>query len=146
MGARDREPRNIISFRNGLLDLDRYLRGDANPLLPHTPAWYSLTCLPHDYSPEAKCPQWLNFLDEVFEGDEERIHFLRQWFGYCLSAETTQEKFVILKGPPRCGKSTIATLLGLVVGSHNVGTPLLRSLGGEFGLHGLVGKMVATCG
>jgi putative DNA primase/helicase len=59
---------NVVSFQNGHLDVERYLEGQHS-LLPHSPRWYAYHCLPHKYDRSAKCDQWLNFLDEIFEGD-----------------------------------------------------------------------------
>lgn len=77
-------PEHIIPFQNGLLDIET----DDFKFLQHSPFWLSKTCLPHPYIPDAECPEWERFLDEVFEGDEERKRALAQWFGYNLSGDT----------------------------------------------------------
>ncbi len=136
-------PENMVSFANGHLDVERYLGGDKRTMIEHSPNWYSLHCLPHDFDPEAACPQWISFLNEVYEGDEERVRFLQQWFGYCLTSDMSLERFLILFGPPRSGKGTITTVLNDVLGKHNVASPRLKKLGSEFGLWSLVGKLVA---
>jgi len=117
-------------------------RGEA-VLLPHSPHWFSANCLPHPFDPQATCPNWLAFLHQVLEGDEERIRVLAQWFGYNLTLDNRQQKFVLLVGPPRSGKGTTMTVLTHLLGEENVANPTLTSLGGRFGLAPLVGKQAA---
>jgi len=78
-------PQSVIAFDNGLLDVEEYLSGSAT-LLDHTPDWFSTNCLPHQFNEKATCSKWLDFLNQVFDGDEERIRTLQQWFGYNLIA------------------------------------------------------------
>lgn len=122
IGGSGPEPTNVVAFQNGLLDLSRFLQGD-DALVSHSANWYSLHCLPHDYDGASECPEWKKFLSQIFEEDEERIRLLQQWFGYCLAADTSQEKFLLLFGKPRSGKGTVTTVLGEVLGRHNVDTP-----------------------
>ena len=136
-------PSNVIAFQNGLLDLDDFqASGDCN-LRPHTPQWFSANCLPHDLKPFASCPNWLKFLSDIFDGDGERISALQQWFGYCLTNDNSQQKAAILIGPPRSGKGTTISVLSAVLGHENVASLSLEDLGGQFGLHPLVGKLAA---
>jgi hypothetical protein len=39
------------------------------------------------YDPEADCPRWLRFLDEVFDGDAELIDFVQRAVGYSLTGD-----------------------------------------------------------
>ena len=93
--------------------------------------------------PNAKCPRWLAFLDQVFDGDGERIACLQQWFGYNLIADNRQQKLAMLIGPPRSGKGTTMAVMSELLGKHNVASSSLASLGGRFGLEPLVGKLAA---
>jgi putative DNA primase/helicase len=66
----------FISLKNGILDIDKWLAGDEC-LLPHSPLWFSTTCLPYRFDPNAKCPKWHQYLDCSLEGDQERIAVLQ---------------------------------------------------------------------
>jgi len=138
-------PNNVIAYRNGLLDVEKHLAGD-NTLLPHTPKWVSTICLPHDFDPDARCPSWESFLDQVFEGDQEKKNLLQEWFGYCLMHDTSQHKLMVLTGVPRSGKGTTMRVLEALVGAENAAGYNLHSLADKFGLHKLVGKLVAFIG
>jgi putative DNA primase/helicase len=85
-------------------------------------------------------------LNQIFEDDQERIEALAQWFGYNLTWDNTQQKFVMFVGPPRSGKGTTMLVMNHMLGAHNVANPALTSLGGRFGLAPLIGKQAAIVG
>ena len=91
-----------LSFKNGLL-LYRH-KNDKPVLRKHTPGYFTLTQLPYDYDPDAKCPDWLNFLDDVMEGNEELILLLQQWTGYLFSRDLREHKFLLCVGEGANGK------------------------------------------
>jgi putative DNA primase/helicase len=68
------------------------------------------------YEPEAECPRWLKFLDEITGGDAELIKFVQKIIGYGLTGDTIEQKMFILNGFGKNGKSvfikTIQALLG----------------------------------
>jgi putative DNA primase/helicase len=68
---------------------------------------------------------------------------LQEWFGYCLLPDTSQQKILLMVGPRRSGKGTIACLLRALVGPQNTASPTLAGLGTNFGLWPLLGKTVA---
>ncbi|MEO8272013.1 MAG: bifunctional DNA primase/polymerase, partial [Aureliella sp.] len=59
---------------------------------PPTPAFFTFNALDYDPDPKAKLPQaWLAFVTQVFDGDQESINLLQEWFGYCLTGDTSQQ-------------------------------------------------------
>lgn len=139
------KPENVIAYNNGLLDLEAYLSGKQT-LLEHTPLWVSTVCLPYDFNPDATCPKWEVFLTDAFDGDSEQIGLLQEWFGYCLTHDTSLQKFMIWQGLERAGKGTTWSILNDLVGQENSTGFSLFNLSYQFGLYPLVGKMVAYCG
>src|SRR6185437_12792759 len=139
------DPKDVIAFKNGLLDVAAYLNGSVR-LLSHTPLFYNTVCLPFSFDPDAACPQWLAFLDQVLEADPERITLLQQWFGYCLTNDLSQHKFMVMYGVPRAGKGTIQRVLEHIVGKENSIGFSLYSLADKFGTSKLLGKPVAFVG
>ncbi|MHB1425051.1 MAG: DUF5906 domain-containing protein [Gemmataceae bacterium] len=133
--------KNVIAFSNGLLDLEA-----TADLIPHSPNWCSTVCLPFDYDPSTTCPAWEKFLAEVLEGDEDRMALLQEFFGYCLSSDSSLQKALILVGKPRSGKGTIQRVLGALVGPDNSTGFSLERLATEFGPSALVSKAVALVG
>ncbi|MGB3966309.1 MAG: DUF5906 domain-containing protein, partial [Planctomycetota bacterium] len=115
----------------------------CSTLLP-SPLLFAFNALDFDYNPLAPDPvRWCAFLREVFCDDDEQIRTLQEWFGYCLTADTRQHKILLVIGPRRSGKGTIARVLEHLVGAANVVGPTVSSLAGQFGLQPLLGKTLA---
>jgi putative DNA primase/helicase len=129
----------VISCRNGLLDLDN------RTLHEHTPALFNVVAVPFAYDALAAEPTlFLDFLASVWGDDEESIALLQEYFGYVLSGRLDQQKLLMLVGPTRSGKGTVARVLtALVGGRRNVPGPTLASLNTNFGLSPLIGKPLA---
>ena len=128
-------------FNNGMLNVDALIRADQPRLSPHSGDWFTQTTFPYDYNAAATCPGWLKFLDEVLEGDQERIRLLQQWFGYCLTADTTQQKFVVAVGEGQNGKSVALDLLTAMLGPDNVSHVRVELFAQRFQLTMTLGKL-----
>ncbi len=136
------DPREIVPARNCLL----HLKPDGNPVivgLP-TPAFFSPFALDYDIKQRAPKPEyWLKFLLELWPDDEPSIGLLQEWFGYVLTCDTRQQKILLLIGPPRSGKGTLARILTAMIGAANVCGPTLSGLTTNFGLWSLRYKQLA---
>jgi len=75
------------------------------------------------YDPSAKCPRWLQFMEEVFEGDQETISFIKRLAGYTLTGLVCEEYIFILLGETGTGKSTLLCLLSLLLGEYYYSLP-----------------------
>lgn len=133
-----------VTLKNGIFRLDHLLEG-KEARRDHSPMWFSAQCLPFSYEPEATCPEWLAFLEDVFSGDQERIALLQEWFGYCLTPDVSQHKALNLYGPPRAGKGTAAGVLVALLGEANASTVRLEDFGKRFQYTHLIGKLVNIC-
>ena len=132
------DPREILSCRTLNLHIP------TGTILPATPALFTTSALDFDFSADAPTPvNWLAFLNQLWGGDAQSIELLQDWFGYTLTADTSQHKVLLLVGPRRSGKGTIARVLGRLVGQSNVVGPTTSSLAGTFGLQPLIGKSLA---
>ena len=130
-------PEQTIAFSNGLLYIpDMELR-------LNTPTFFSLTSLPYAWNPGAKCPLWLQFINEALTGDMERINLLQEWIGYNMVADTSQEKLMFFVGRPGAGKGTVLEAIRAVLGPGQVASTSFDTLVGDFGLQALVGKLAA---
>ncbi|AYF31476.1 NTP-binding protein [Micromonospora tulbaghiae] len=129
---------NYISTANGLLNVT------TRELRPHTPEFFNLVSVPFDYDPDAPTPQrWLKFLAELWPEDPDSVAALQEFFGYVLSGRTDLHKILLIVGPPRGGKGTIARILTALVGKGSMAGPTLASLNTNFGLAPLLGKPLA---
>ena len=135
---------NLISFTNGLLDRDELLVSDAD-LFDHTPQWLSLTMLPYEYDPAARCPLWLQTLAELLprEGNgDHRIEVLQEFFGWCLVDDLRLEKFLMLVGEGGNGKSTMLDVLQAMIGHDNCSHLSLNNIGDRFMRGSMQDKLV----
>ena len=89
---------------------------------------------------------WLNFLSQLWPDDIQSIESLQEWFGYCLTPDTRQQKIMLMIGPKRSGKGTICRTLTSLIGRNNVANPTLASLAQNFGLSPLIDKTLAIVG
>jgi P4 family phage/plasmid primase-like protien len=94
------------------------------------------------YNPHATCPQWLAFLDMMLERDRERIDLLQEMFGYCLTFDTSRQKFFVLEGDGSNGKSVVLSVLTELVDRSNVSNVPLELFGERFQLASTIGKLV----
>ena len=131
-------PSEIVACRSTLLHLPSMRH------LPSTPLFFSMSALEFDPDQNAPAPAaWKQFLHQLFEGDLESLNLLQEWFGYCLTGDTSQQKMLLIVGPKRSGKGTIARVLAKLIGTGNVCGPTTSSLAGPFGTQPLIGKTLA---
>jgi putative DNA primase/helicase len=128
----------VVACDNGLLHVG------TRKLLDHTPRFFGTVAVPFAYDPAAPRPEkWLRFLAEIWQDDPDSVSALQEWFGYVLSGRTDMHKILMLIGPTRSGKGTIARVLTALIGDGNAAGPTLASLGTNFGLQPLLGKPLA---
>lgn len=127
-----------IALQNGVYNLK------TDRVDPHHEGRFNLSALPFSYDPDAQCPRWAAFLEQVLPGDAAAQDFLAEWFGYVLSGRTDQQKMLSMVGPKRCGKGTIARVLEAMEGATSVASPTLRHLASNFGEQCLIGKKLAV--
>ncbi len=78
-------------------------------LFEHTPDFYVHHSLPFAFDPNAPAPsRWFQFLDELWDDDDESKRTLAELYGYMAAGDTRQQKMFLLVGPKRSGKGTIA--------------------------------------
>src|SRR5690606_10081655 len=119
----------------------------SGKLYPPTPALFNLHAAEVAFDPDAAEPQeWQRFLNSIWDDDPEAISTLQEWFGYCLSPGTAQQKMALIVGPKRSGKGTIGRILTELLGGSSVAAPTLSGLATNFGLQPLIGKSLAIIG
>ncbi|RUW41355.1 MAG: hypothetical protein EOS31_24670 [Mesorhizobium sp.] len=131
----------ILACANGLVHLP------SGVLLPPTPDFYTRNALGFAYDPDAPAPaRLLALLEEYWPDSPGSIGLLQDMMGYLLVPDTSLHKILLFMGPPRSGKSTIAQVIGHLVGQENTCGPNASSLSHPFGLEPLIGKQLAILG
>lgn len=136
-------PARLITFHNGVLDVDKYINGEILLYKP-TSDLFTFTVLPYDFDPNKESKMWIKFLEEIFSGDQEKIKLLQQWFGYNCVPDMSYEKLMLLTGVPRSGKGTTLETLQAMLGDRNCCTSSFQLLAGAHGYHPLMGKLSAV--
>lgn len=129
---------NCVTMGNGILDVET---GD---LLEHSKEWFCFQSLPMQYDETQECPEFLKFLNDIWDGDSELIESLRLWMGYCLLSSANLQRFAIFKGASRAGKSTLAGVIEALVGRENTASTSLSLIGSDFGLENLMGRKLCV--
>jgi P4 family phage/plasmid primase-like protien len=141
LGDDEAMPTNLLSMGNGIIDLEAVLGNERAEIQPHTPEYFSQVSLPYPFRRDAQCPRWQAFVREVLEGDEERIRLLQEFFGYCLTPDTSQHKFLVLEGSGANGKSVVCEILTKMLGVDNVSNVPLEIFADRFQLATTLGKL-----
>lgn len=71
-----------------------------------------------NYDPDAQCPRWLVFMEEIFSEDAELIDFIQRSVGYSLTGLTREQCLFILYGKGNNGKSTFLGILQELIGDY----------------------------
>ena len=105
----DRDPW-LVNFKNGSVDVS------TGKLREHRREDFATHLIPHNYNPQAKCPQFLKFLDEVF--GRPLVEFVHRALGYSLTGSTREKCLFLLLGPTDCGKTTFLNIVGTLLASY----------------------------
>ena len=141
------DPRRLIVFQNGMLDVDDYLHGRIT-LHDPDPNYFTFNALPYDFDENLESTLWDDTDADILNEDQDKLLLLSQWFGYNLVPDMSQEKLMLFKGRIRSGKGTIATALCAMLGKRNWCATDFGpgGLGGPFGYVPLIGKLCAVVG
>ena len=75
------------------------------------------------FDPDAVCPRWERFLDEIFEGDQALVGFIERAVGYSLAGDTREQCLFTCHGSGSNGKSTFLKVLRDLAGDYGANTP-----------------------
>ncbi len=107
----------LFNCENGTLDLRT---GD---LLPHDPSKLITKLAPVRYDPNATCPLFMQFLNEVFCGDLELIEFVQRFLGHCLTGDISEQYLPIFYGEGGNGKSVLLDTVAALMGDYAATAP-----------------------
>jgi P4 family phage/plasmid primase-like protien len=71
-----------------------------------------------EFNPNAQCPRWLEFLDEITLEDKLLIGFLKRMVGYSLTGDVSEHYMVMFLGGGANGKSTFLEAISSVLGEY----------------------------
>ncbi|WP_256298911.1 DNA primase family protein [Haloarchaeobius salinus] len=126
-----------VAVGNGLLDLRERTLRDLRP------DDYALHRLPVKYDPEAGCPCWRAFLEQVVSSESGRNQ-LQEFVGYCLAGgEPWLKKALMIFGPTDAGKTVFLEVVERLFGNGANAAQTPQYLASErWGVHQLADKPV----
>jgi putative DNA primase/helicase len=106
----------LLNVANGTIDLR------TGELLPHFKGNF-ITQMAHvSYDPEASYPEWMAFLLEIMDGDEELVEYLQRVVGYALTGDISEQCVFICYGRGANGKSTFIETIHALFGDYSQST------------------------
>jgi len=108
------------------LDADRGLLGIVGGVLDLRTGHFQPAVREHhitkranvSFDPNAACPRWLKFLDEIFAGNADVISFVQRIVGYSLTGETSEQCLFVLFGNGANGKSVFLRIIHALLGDY----------------------------
>ncbi len=107
----------LLGVCNGVVDLK------SGALVANRPDMLITRHCGADYDMAASCPRWLQFLTEVFAGDNATIDVVQRLLGYTLTGLNTEEIIVFCIGFGANGKSIFGNIANRIVGRYSKVAP-----------------------
>ena len=120
--------KSLFNVENGTLDLR------TGKLQTHCASDLLTKRSPVRFDPDARCPRFLKFLEEIFCGDADLATFVQLAVGYSLTGDLRERCVFFLHGAGRNGKSTLVDTLMKLLGDYGARTPtqtLMRKKSGS---------------
>jgi putative DNA primase/helicase len=118
---------DVLNFLNGWVNLDQGQKGEPPALNSHGDEFAALEFItkqvPFNYDPQAECPRWRQFVDEIASGHADLVSYLKRAAGYSASGFTSEQCLFVLVGRGANGKSTFVEVLKEVLGTYASSTP-----------------------
>ncbi|MCB7162451.1 phage/plasmid primase, P4 family [Bacillus subtilis] len=111
----------LLNVANGTINLKMLeMYGVTDALLSaHNPEDLITQYVDIPFNPDAKCPTWLRFLNDIFMGNQEIISYVQRAVGYSLTGSNKKECLFMLYGPKgRNGKSTLEKAIHKLMGDY----------------------------
>lgn len=112
----DRDPW-LFTVKNGTLNLK------TGEFRQHRREDLITKCAPVVYDPNATCPRWMHFLQEIFCSDCDLIEFVQKAIGYSLTGSTAEQVMFFLFGGGANGKSTLINIIQGMMGDYSQQAP-----------------------
>ena len=99
---------------NGVLDLK------TGTLHEHKYEQYLSKISPVEYTDNIDHPKWTNFLNDIFDNDQELIKYIQKAVGYSMTGSTREQCMFFCYGNGANGKSTFLEVVGAILGDYAV--------------------------
>jgi putative DNA primase/helicase len=107
----DRDPM-LLNTANGYVDLS------SGVLHEHDIKKMFSRQTKFEYTDTIDCPEWMQFLTEIFMGDKDLMNYIQKCVGYSLTGSTKEHVLFILFGNGRNGKSVFIDTISDILGNY----------------------------
>lgn len=102
----------LFNVENGVVDLK------TGKLLQHDRELGLTKITNITFDENAKCPEWLKFLDQIFLGDQALVEYMQRLIGYSLTGDISEQIMMFLVGGGSNGKSTFINTIKDLMGDY----------------------------
>jgi putative DNA primase/helicase len=102
----------LFNCQNGTIDLR------SGELLPHDPEMLITKISPVSFNPEAKAPQFLQFLEKIMCQNRGLIDYLQLAFGYSMTGRVSEQIWFYFYGTGANGKTTLLNIMMGLMGNY----------------------------
>jgi len=110
-GQLDRDPW-LLNVENGTINLR------TGELKPHDRKDLVTKLAPVEYDKEAWCDRWMLFLSEIMDNRIGLTEWLREFTGYCLTGDVSEQMLAFFYGLGDNGKSTFTRVIQHLLGDY----------------------------
>lgn len=104
--------RRKLNTPTGIIDLENF------EVTPNDPLEYFTKSTAVGIKEGAKCPLWIEFLNDIFDGDKDLISYIQKAVGYSLSGLTDEQCAFFCYGTGNNGKSTFLDIIRCILGDY----------------------------
>ncbi len=104
----------LVPTLNWTLDLSS---GDV-VARPHAQEDYLTRTFDVEYDPSATCPHWMEFLGDIFAGEDAIMQAVQRMVGYTLTGDTSEQCLFFAYGTGKNGKSVFFNALEMLFGEY----------------------------
>lgn len=160
------QPRRWVNFQNGYFDPVSWT------LIKHDPKYLTINQIPMRFDPGSwprpdppdtastedtasadkalenpilHKPHLIDRFLETAISDPDNLRMLWEYCGYCFTADTSMQKFLMITGKGGTGKSVVIDLITSVIGSENCSAVTLQNLNERFYPSCLFGMLLNAC-
>ncbi len=105
--------KGLLNVENGVIDLQ------TGQLLEHDYSLFLSKKSKIEYTDKIDCPKWLEFLQDIFDNDNELIDYIQKAIGYSLTGSTKEQCVFFCYGNGRNGKSTFLDIINEIMGDYS---------------------------
>jgi putative DNA primase/helicase len=107
----------VLNVQNGVVSLH------DGTVLDHDPKMLLTRKCTAMYLRDEPCPRWLQFLDEIFQGDQDLVAYIQRALGYSLTGLVTEEVLFFMFGYGANGKSVFINVVCSILNDYAVTAP-----------------------